>query len=170
MSIVVYTENGTFVKRWDFTGARYITKITVDEKTQTIALIGQVNRTITVKWNDIYLPQPPTVLRASAQFHPKILAGLKAACIQSADVVGNMDTCSILLWGPYSYWVYSYIDNRMSMNIVTYDSNGNIVLQQEIPGAQYLYNITVDIVAQTVTLWGQANRTAVVPWSKLMIQ
>lgn len=170
MSIVAYTENGNFVKRWDFNGARYIVSITVDEKMQTISQLGQSSRTITVQWNDLYLPESPKVVRVASGFHPKMPAGLQTACIQSADIVGNMDTCSVLRWKNYTYYAYSFIDNRMAMNIVAYNAQGTIVQQWEMPGAQFLYNITVDPVEQTVTFWGQKDSTIVVPWSTLMIQ
>ena len=169
MSIVAYTEKGAFVKRWDFNGARYVTKIASDEKEQTLTLIGQSNKTIVVQWKDIYLPIPPEVGRMPSIVHPQIPAGSKMACIQSADVVGNMDTCSVLRWKDYTYYAYSYIDNRMSFNIVAYDPQGNIVKQWEAPGARYLYKITVEPAAQTVTFWGQSNQKVAMSWNQLMM-
>ena len=71
--------------------------------------------------------------------------------MQSANLLNTTDTCWVLEWGNYAYWAYSYIDNRVAMNIVAYDNIGNIVKQWEQPGARYLYNITVDPARQMVT-------------------
>jgi hypothetical protein len=75
----------------------------------------------------------------------------------------------VIQWNGYTYWAYSYADNRMSMAIVAYDAKGQIVKQWEKPGARYLTSITVDSVQKTVTLIGQANQTTVLSWSELQV-
>ena len=75
----------------------------------------------------------------------------------------------VIQWNGYSYWAYSYADNRMSMAIVAYDAKGKIVKQWEKPGARYLTSITVDSAQKTVTLIGQANQTTVLSWSELQV-
>jgi len=170
MCIVAYTEKGVMVKRWDKSGARYISKIGVDETKKAVTLIGQAFQTITVGWDELYLPVLPEAGKVPASVHPKIPDGSKMVCFASADVMGKMDTCMVLQWKSYTYWAYSYYDNRVSMNIVVYDDQGNIVKQWEKPGARYLYNITVDPAKQTVTFWGQANQSVAMTWSDLLIQ
>ena len=170
MSVVAYTEDGALVKRWDLSGARYITNIAIDEKAQTITLIGQAKQAIVVNWKDLYLPIPPEAGTVPSNIHPIIPTGSKMTCMQSADVLGKMDTCYVLEWGNVTYWAYSYIDNRVSFNIVAYDERGNIMKQWEAPGARYLYKITVEPAAQTVTFWGQANQKVVLPWNQLLVQ
>lgn len=75
----------------------------------------------------------------------------------------------VIQWNGYTYWAYSYTDNRMSMAIVAYDAKGQIVKQWEKPGARYLTSITVDSTRETVTLIGQANQTTVLSWSELRL-
>ena len=75
----------------------------------------------------------------------------------------------VIQWNGYTYWAYSYADNRMSMAIVAYDAKGQIVKQWEKPGARYLTSITVDSAQKTVTLIGQANQTTVLSWSELQV-
>ena len=75
----------------------------------------------------------------------------------------------VIQWNGYTYWAYSYVDNRMSMAIVAYDAKGQIVKQWEKPGARYLASITVDSTKETVTLIGQANQTTVLSWSELQL-
>jgi hypothetical protein len=151
MSIVANTEDGTMVKRWDKSGARYINSISVNGQNKTITLVGQSSQQIVVNWDELYLPIPPEAGKVPSKAHPKIPDGSKMACMQSANLLNTTDTCWVLEWGNYAYWAYSYIDNRVAMNIVAYDNIGNIVKQWEQPGARYLYNITVDPARQTVT-------------------
>jgi uncharacterized repeat protein (TIGR02543 family) len=77
-------------------------------------------------------------------------------------------TCPIIQWGAYTFWAYSYSDNRIGMNIVTYDASGNIVQQLEKGGARYLSKITMDAAAKTFTFWGQDDMTITVGWGELL--
>ncbi|RXZ79571.1 hypothetical protein EBB07_22080 [Paenibacillaceae bacterium] len=76
--------------------------------------------------------------------------------------------CPSIQWGAYTFRAYSFGDNRIAMNIITYDASGNIVKQLEKPGARYLSNITMDAAAQTFTFWGQDNMTITVGWGELL--
>ncbi|GGG71693.1 hypothetical protein GCM10010918_29140 [Paenibacillus radicis (ex Gao et al. 2016)] len=76
--------------------------------------------------------------------------------------------CPVIQWGAYTYRAYSFGDNRIAMNIITYDASGNIVNQLEKAGARYLSNITMDAVAQTFTFWGQDDMTITVGWGELL--
>ena len=53
------------------------------------------------------------------------------------------------------------------MTLVAYDSGGNALETWERVGARYVWQITVDEAAETVTIWGQANRTLVFTWEEL---
>ena len=53
------------------------------------------------------------------------------------------------------------------MTIVGYDAGGNVVHQNRVSGARYIYKIEVDSTAQTITLIGQSSETVVMPWSDL---
>ncbi|NOU65544.1 hypothetical protein GC096_16035 [Paenibacillus sp. LMG 31461] len=76
--------------------------------------------------------------------------------------------CPVIQWGAYTYRAYSFGDNRIAMNIVTYDASGNIVNQLEKAGARYLSNITMDAATQTFTFWGQDDMTITVGWGELL--
>ncbi|MBC1194229.1 hypothetical protein H0901_02745, partial [Microcystis aeruginosa BLCCF158] len=75
----------------------------------------------------------------------------------------------VIQWNGYTYWAYSYTDNRMAMAIVAYDAKGQIVKQWQKPGARYLTSITVDAAGKTITLTGQANLTTVLSWDELKL-
>ncbi|QJD85665.1 S-layer homology domain-containing protein [Cohnella herbarum] len=77
-------------------------------------------------------------------------------------------SCPVIQWGAYTYRAYSFGDNRLAMNIVTYDASGNMVTQLEKAGARYLSNITMDAAARTFTFWGQDNMTITVGWGELL--
>ncbi|MDB5054147.1 MAG: hypothetical protein JWM44_2197 [Bacilli bacterium] len=94
----------------------------------------------------------PTVNENYPLTPPSIPSGLKVTCGTS---------CPILDWGVYSFWIFSYIDNRTSYEIVAYDSSGNIVRQWEQTGDRYMSDITVDSSAKTITFLGQAGNLAV---------
>ncbi|WP_234993048.1 MULTISPECIES: InlB B-repeat-containing protein [unclassified Paenibacillus] len=81
---------------------------------------------------------------------------------------GCMSACPIIQWGEYSYRAYSYWDNRLALNIVAYDSSGNMVRQWEKGGARYLSQITMDSAARTFTFWGQDNMTITIGWEELL--
>lgn len=96
--------------------------------------------------------------------------GSAAFCYTGPDA-GNRAACPIIQWGEYTYWAYSYWDNRDALNIVAYDSSGNIVRQWEKAGARYLWRITMDAEARTFTFWGQDNETGgtvTVGWGDLL--
>jgi predicted secreted protein len=53
------------------------------------------------------------------------------------------------------------------MTLVAYDASGRIVDQRTLPGARYLWQITLDPEAETVSFRGQANKAVVVTWDQL---
>jgi hypothetical protein len=75
----------------------------------------------------------------------------------------------VIQWNGYTYWAYSYADNRMAMAILAYDATGKVVKQWEKPGARYLTSIAVDTEQKTIILVGQANQKTVFPWSDLAV-
>jgi hypothetical protein len=54
------------------------------------------------------------------------------------------------------------------MTIVAYNSAGNIVHQWYKEGARYIWQITVDEIAKTVTFWGQSNNKICMSWNELL--
>ncbi|RKH14112.1 hypothetical protein D7V97_03880 [Corallococcus sp. CA053C] len=73
----------------------------------------------------------------------------------------------MIQWGGYTYWAFSYGDNRVSMGIVAYDAAGKVVAQWEKPGARYVYAIAVDPTGRNVILAGQSDAKLTVKWSDL---
>ena len=70
---------------------------------------------------------PPVEGKVPSEVHPAIPAGLKVTCMLGPDKLEPSPTCPVIEWNGYTYWAYSYIDNRYAMNIVAYDEKGNVV-------------------------------------------
>jgi hypothetical protein len=165
MAIVAYDKDNNLVQRWDKTGARYVWKIDVDKAAQTVTFWGQANQKIVTTWKELF--PAPVVKQVPSSSHPAVPSGMKVTCLQGPDVLQSSTTCPVFSWGIYSYWAYSYIDNRNGMGIVAYDDKGNMVYKWDKNGARYVYKITVDNTKQTVTFWGQSNNKIVVAWKEL---
>ncbi len=170
MSIVAYTADGIVVKRWDYPGARYICNIVSDTSTKTFTLTGQARLKIVVPWKDIELLEPPEVGRVPSSVHGPVPDGCKLDCSTGPEGSTLDDSCHVVEWKEYTYWVYSYIDNRYAFNVVAYDEKRKIVKQWEMKGSRYLYNITLDYPGQSVTFWGQGKTSVTVKWTDLHIK
>ena len=65
----------------------------------------------------------------------------------------------VLAVGSFILWPMSYVDNRVSFGMVMYDPQWKIVNQVEKTGARYIYKITLNKAASSVTFSGQADHT-----------
>ncbi len=103
----------------------------------------------------------PQVFIVPTDSHPPIPGGLKLTCYDGPDSPSPSspsDTCPVVKWGGYTYWAYSYTDNRDAMNIVAYsDVDNSVASQTEKTGARYLYDISVEPSTRTVTFKGQGD-------------
>jgi hypothetical protein len=170
MGIIAYDVDGNIAKRWDKKGARLVYKITVNNVDQTVTFWGQSDQKIVMSWNDLYLMPPPVVAIMPSKLHPTLPPDVKVDCKNGPNSLDMCPDCPILEWGNYKYWAYSYIDNRVAMDIVAYDESDKIVKQWEKSGARYVYKITVDTAAETATFWGQSDHKIVVSWKDLVIR
>ena len=87
-----------------------------------------------------------------------IPAGLKVTCLSDPASSASSTTCPVLEWHGISYWVLSFVDNRLSQRIIAYDSSDtNTIFKDygEVTGVRYTFSITVNSGAQTVTFRGQ---------------
>ncbi|MCS7460285.1 Ig-like domain repeat protein [Paenibacillus doosanensis] len=106
------------------------------------------------------------VVETAAEEPPSIPAGDKVTCIADPNSL-TPASCPVLKWGDHTYWAFSLSDNSDDFDIVAFDSSGAIVKQQKVSGARYLYRITVDQAAQTVTFRGQGDYSVTLAWSQL---
>jgi len=167
INVVGYDSSNNVVSQLALSGPRYIWKVTVDDAAQTVTFWGQSNQTATIPWSKLSMPVVSPVSTGNAPTPP---SGNKVSCMtgpNSPSPDGLSSTCPVVLYNGVSFWPLSYIDNRMAINVVGYDSSNNVVSQLALSGPRYIWKVTVDDAAQTVTFWGQSNQTATIPWSKL---
>jgi len=180
-------------------GARYVLQMSVDSNAQTVTIIGQAGNAVTVAWADLRVDQPPlappdagpevpagdaatdaatfadpTAVQVPSTSAPAALpAGAAVRCVVSGSDPTASSTCWVIKWGRWTYWAFSYTDNRSSFLIAPYAPTGAIAAQAPWPlekaGARYLWQASVDTSAQTVTFLGQASGAVTMPWSDLRI-
>jgi hypothetical protein len=73
------------------------------------------------------------------------------------------------VWNGYTYWAFSYVDNRYSFGIVAYDPSGRVVKQWEKTGSRYIWKITVNESAKTVTFYGQTTTSVTMTYQELTL-
>jgi len=110
---------------------------------------------------------PPVVVQKLASTAPPPPPTMKLVCVKGPNSFEDSPFCPVVQFGGYTFWAFSYFDNRVSMGIVQYDPAGKLVAQWEARGARYLYAITTDDAAHTVTLHGQADQTVTLTWTEL---
>ncbi|HTQ14020.1 MAG TPA: hypothetical protein VMH86_09105 [Rhizomicrobium sp.] len=110
----------------------------------------------------------PQVEYVPANSSPPPPAGLKVTCMNGPNTLQSAKTCPVLKYLGDTTWAYSYIDNRVSLAFVTYDSRNNVVLNQNKDGARYVWNMISSYNTRTVQAFGQANQYVTLNWSDLV--
>jgi len=85
----------------------------------------------------------PVVVQIPASASPPVPAGMKVFCTPVPGIREASATCPVLKWKGYTYWAFSYIDDRFAMGIVAYDSAGKAVAQWEKADSHYVWGIFV---------------------------
>ncbi len=101
------------------------------------------------------------VTNMSPKDHPTIPAGSKLGLTSETSLFPVLTCCQ------YSYWAYSFVDNRDALDIVLYDPFGGFVKRWERPGARYLSAIVTDNSARSVSFVGQGGREVTMSWADL---
>ncbi|RKH49302.1 tectonin domain-containing protein [Corallococcus llansteffanensis] len=165
MGIVVYDAAGKVVAQWEKPGARYVYAITVDPIAKNVTFAGQSDAKVVMTWDALF--PPPVVVQVPSSPSPAVPAGMKVTCTPGPGTGAASPTCPVIQWGGYTYWAFSYVDNRVAMGIVAYDAAGKVVAQWEKPGARYVYAIAVDPSGRNVIFAGQSDAKIIMKWSDL---
>ena len=107
------------------------------------------------------------VVNVPANSNPPVPAGLKVTCMQGPDVLTESKTCPVVKYQGITTWAYSFIDNRVSMALVSYDAQNKVVGNVTKNGARYVWNITSSTYNKTVTFEGQAKQRVNATWAEL---
>jgi hypothetical protein len=166
MGIAAYDPTGNLVALWEKPGARYVWGIGVDPAARTVTFGGQANGVVSMTWGQ--LSPAPVVAQVPSSSAPGVPAGMKVTCLTGPNVLVLSPTCPVVKWFGYTYWAFSYIDNRVGMGIVAFDAAGSVAAVWERSGARYVYAITVDPAARTVAFAGQVDMKITMTWSELL--
>jgi hypothetical protein len=164
--IVTFDGQANLIKNTTRDGARYVYKMTVDPAAKTVSVWGQGDAKVDVAWADLPVTAPQISAVPSGS-HPPIPAGMKVTCLVGPDSLQSSPTCPVIQYHGYTTWIYSFIDNRVSYGVVSYDAQGNVVKNVTRDGARYVYKITSDPAGKTLGLWGQANAKVDIAWTDL---
>jgi hypothetical protein len=108
----------------------------------------------------------PVVVAVPAGSSPPVPAGLKVTCMDGANVFTSNGTCPVVKYKGLTTWAFSFVDNRMSFALVTYDANNNVVRNSTVDGSRYVWQITVDEASRSATVWGQATTKVTAAWAQ----
>jgi hypothetical protein len=163
MALVTFDANNNVLSNIEKDGARYVWQAisSIDDKTVTFS--GQSSQTVQVTWAEL-IP-PPVVAMVPSNSNPPVPAGLKVACMVNGTDLHGSPACPVVQYEGITTWSYSFMDNRVGMALVSYDAENNVVRNVELDGARYVWQITVDPKAKTVTATGQANQSVTAPWT-----
>jgi hypothetical protein len=164
--IIAVHQDGTMCNSFELPGSRYIWKTEVDEVNQKVNFIGQSRQTVSLSFNDLLWPEVRIV---DSNSHPAVPDGSKQTTLIEPYSLDSNPYSPIVVYKDCIFWAYSYYDNRVSMNIVAYNCAGKIVKQWELPGARYIWQITVDRNKKRVVFYGQENKTVALNWSDMLI-
>ncbi len=142
----------------------------------TLGSVGRGNQVVTASdgtfsdaVNVSMSPNTSAPLVVAASSSPAVPSDLKITCVTGPQNGAPSGPCPLLQWGGYTYWAFSYVDNRLAMAIVAYDCSGILIRRWDMSGARYVWQTTVDPFSQTVTFWGQASATITMSWSNLIV-
>ncbi len=171
VSLIGFTADGQIVSRQDITGLNNIFKLVLDEAKQTLTVWSQANGKSVLPW----LPGP-TVVHIPVAKAPTPPAGMKITCMTgpySPSPDGVATTCPVLIDNGVAFWPFAYIDNRVSVGWVGYNSANQQVSSLELRGTRYVWKITVNPKDQTATIWGQSTPTKLssinIAWNQVPI-
>ena len=110
----------------------------------------------------IAIPQVHSIPTVNAPPRPE---GLSLNSLKAPDSTEPSDTCPVIVWGDYTYWPLSFVDNRYALCLVAYDAAQNVVGRWEFDGYRYIVSATVRESNRTVVLVCQENATLTVTWN-----
>ena len=112
-----------------------------------------------------YATDAAVIANLNASSAPTPPSGLKVTCLVDPNSLQSAKTCPVVQYMGMTTWAYSYIDNRVSLALVTYDGSGKIVRNVEQTGVRYVWNMTSSLTNKNITIFGQSNAYVELPWA-----
>ncbi|KAF7343069.1 Cytochrome p450 [Mycena venus] len=168
LAILAYDPSNNEAGRWDMTGTRYIVSIVYNSANGSVVFTGQGGSIITVP---IIQFLEPIVFQstANAATQPAAPSGLDYIHLTDPNTLNTDNThYPVLILGTHTYWPLSYTDNRVSLNLVAYDENKNLISQVELPGTRYIFTLAYDPDNGSIELIGQGSAVVTVSITQVL--
>lgn len=163
--LVLYDEDWSLVQSWTYEGVRYIESIELDAYKEMIKFTGQSDLSFDVSYKSLTQFTPKVNLVESNTVRD-IPSGMKLTSIKDGTTeIGKAPTMTI---GDFTYYAFSFDDNRMSTALCAYDQEGKLVNQFAVMGPRYAYEMNANNDTQEVTIMGQAGHQTVVSYEDLV--
>ncbi len=120
---------------------------------------------LTLAAGPAYATNAAVIANPYASSAPTPPSGLKVTCLVDPNSLQSAKTCPVVQYMGMTTWAYSYIDNRVSLALVTYDGSGKIVRNVEQKGVRYVWNMTSSLTNKNITVFGQSNAYVELPWA-----
>lgn len=112
-------------------------------------------------------PQYAAVLFVPTNSNPPLPPGMKVTCLKEPNSGASSDTCPVVVYQGITTWAFSYLDNRVSMALVSYDEHNKMVRNVNHDGTRYVWNMISSLYNKNVLIEGQSNANFTVNWSDL---
>jgi hypothetical protein len=109
----------------------------------------------------------PKITYLPVNSSPSVPEGLKVTCMQGPNVLTTSQTCPVVQYQGITTWVYSFIDNRVSVALVSYDAQNKVVRNVTKDGARYVWTVDTITGDKTIKIWGQSNQSVSATWAEL---
>lgn len=111
----------------------------------------------------------PVIKIVPVSSHPPLPAELKMTVLADPNQLQPSESAPVLSWGPYTYWVASYVDNRVAMDFLGFDAQGRLVKQVARTGARYPWKLVLVDGAKSLQCTGQAEQQVTVTLAELAV-
>jgi hypothetical protein len=176
MAVFALDSNRRPIQSVELFGDRELVDIKVNSEKRTVAFTGQYDRKLLMRWSDLSLlgnggvpDLSPRVDAIPLNRLPPVPAGLNPFCLENPDLLTSAKHFPVFRFSIYTFYPFSYDDNRNGLCIVSYDDAGKALSRWDQDGARYIHMITLDIKMRRVLFWGQDNKCITMPWDAFLL-
>lgn len=106
------------------------------------------------------------VERVPAANNPSLPTGLQLNCVD-AHTFAASESCLILKSANYSYWIYHATEMQAGISIVAYDKAGTLVQRWNRTDFQFLVDIKINLMIDTIVFIDNLGKTLSFTWTEL---
>jgi HSP20 family molecular chaperone IbpA len=162
-AVVVYNENDEIITILEYPGDKAVKELDIDADKQSFVISGQSGTETVISLSEIR----PFAFPANSETEteePRI----KFESLSLSIPPGlKSDYSGYLQYGAIKASVYSYIDNRVSVALVVYNKNDEIIAIDQYEGNRYVKEMRIDEDNQTLVISGQFPDPIVIPLQQI---